>query len=496
MQFESGLPYKKIKQLADSDAIRTLSKGGARDVNGEWQYTLNFQVPDPKHPGATKQARITKMSGIKSRGRGARTRKSVIDNYLPEWRAKVLEDVESVLGTTLNPESSVRKCVESYIDRATIRKASPIRSSTASNYRQIAKRIFRFPLADMPLISLNQRLVQSMLDDLAVGDDNHDGLSRKSIKDTHALLSQVCAAVLGADKNPCKLSVDDGITGVVLPDGKPTKRTREGKLNILTEYGIGKALQALDDLDSNGEFNGMSLAARISFNVALRSEEVAALTWSDVDLVNGTVSITHVIERTDEPLKDEDGMYIRDKNGNIKTKHVEFDTRTHYANADRLTKSESSVRTLKLSDDVVQLLTKRKDQVARELRKLPREERRSIGELYVLGGVDGSFFSVGDLGKKWTKFSKQNQLNGICERPISYHNIRHSVGSQLARRVPIMSLSKWLGHSSVATTEKYYLQTDEDALSEVSTASEALNNIRPVEGVLPINGFDRTGTDG
>lgn len=501
MKFSSGLDYSKLKAIADADAVDSLSAGGVKAVTKStgtyWQYVLNYQVADPTSPTGKRQARVTHMSNLKASGRGSKTRKSMKDNYLPRWREQVIADVRSISGVRLDPEASVRECVESWIDQSEKRKSKPIRKSTAANYRQIAKRIFRYPLSRMRMIDINPNVIQSMLDDLAVTDEKKKkkGLGHKSIRDTHALLSQVCAAVLGKDNNPCKLADGDS-TGITLPDGQPTKRTRSGQLNILSEAGVAKALQVLDGLDSQAELDGtfdpVALAARITFNVALRSEEVAALQWKDVDLYNGQLNISHVIERTETPIMDENGVPVRDANGNIKTQYSEFDTRAVYSDASRFTKSAHSKRTLNLAPDVVAVLIRRKEQVARELREIPRIERRSIGDLYVLGGTDGDFFSVRTLCKRWKRIAESEGLYGQCGDACSFHNIRHTVGSQLAAKVMSMkALSQWMGHSSIRTTERYYVQVDADALSVVSDAAAELNSQRPVEGVTPFNEWDR-----
>ena len=130
-----------------------------------------------------------------------------------------------------------------------------------------------------------------------------------------------------------------------------------------------------------------------------------------------------------------------------------------------------------------------------------REERPSIGELYVLGGVDGSFLSPRALGKRWLKFATENRVWGINEEPCSIHNIRHSIGSALAKRENIQKVSAFMGHSSVATTEKYYVQMDEDSISDVGKVARDIISSRPSEDGTPFNEYDRytplgNGTDG
>lgn len=503
MKFESGLSYKQLKAIADADAIHTLSKGSVKQVGERFQFVLNYQVYDPKTEGKKRQCRVTKFVPVEDAhptGRGAKSINTVKKKLLPQWREQVIRDAESISGVSIDATNTTRKVIEDWIVQATRRKKKPIRESTASNYRQIAKRIFRYPLADMPLVNLNTKLVQSMLDDLAKDDEKHGrkGLSHKSLKDTHALLSLVCSDALGADKNPCK--------DVELPDGQPTKRTRSGRLNILTDAGIAKAMALLDDLekeaDAKREFDAMALGVRIVFSTAMRCEEVTALRWQDVDWLEGKLRITHVIERTEVPVLDDDGQYVRDANGNIRAKYVERDSVHQYANADRHTKTKKSRRNLPIDASILSLLEKRKNVVAKQIRSMPRDERPSIGDLYILGGIDGSFLSPRVLGKRWLKFATENDVHGINGEPCSIHGIRHTMGSALAKRENTQKVSAFMGHSSVRTTEKYYIQMDENAISDVGDVASSIISSRPIEGVTPIDEHDRythlklTGTDG
>ena len=73
-------------------------------------------------------------------------------------------------------------------------------------------------------------------------------------------------------------------------------------------------------------------------------------------------------------------------------------------------------------------------------------------EGYVFHKKRGVVFSENYISKK---FKQGCRLAGVSEK-IHFHSLRHSFASNLVQRgVPIYTLQKLLGHSSVTTTEIY-----------------------------------------
>ncbi len=70
----------------------------------------------------------------------------------------------------------------------------------------------------------------------------------------------------------------------------------------------------------------------------------------------------------------------------------------------------------------------------------------------------GDHYSENSLRRIWTGVRKAVGLNTAVQL---YDATRHSVASQLVNSgVPLLNVSKLLGHSSTKMTEKYYTHTD------------------------------------
>ena len=86
-------------------------------------------------------------------------------------------------------------------------------------------------------------------------------------------------------------------------------------------------------------------------------------------------------------------------------------------------------------------------------------------------GTDSVFLVEADITKH---FQKDCAHAGFCDvkgntpsnTKITFHSLRHSCASNLARFMPIKDLSVFLGHSSINTTAKYYLHASTERWSQ------------------------------
>ena len=85
--------------------------------------------------------------------------------------------------------------------------------------------------------------------------------------------------------------------------------------------------------------------------------------------------------------------------------------------------------------------------------------------------MDSVFLVIADITKH---FQKDCAHAGFCDvkgntpsdTKITFHSLRHSCATTLARFMPIKDLSVFLGHSSINTTAKYYLHESKDLWSD------------------------------
>jgi len=179
------------------------------------------------------------------------------------------------------------------------------------------------------------------------------------------------------------------------------------------------------------------VAIKIAIYLGVRLSEVMGLKWDNVDFEKRLI-------------------YIKEANvvdsGKVYTKCV---------------KTESSERKLYIPDALMEDLKKSKEKYNRR-KSNPHIVFEDSG--YVIFNDDGSAAHPGSVSKYFKKFLEKNSM-----KHIRFHDLRHSFASiAIAEKLPIYDISKALGHSSTATTEKIYVKQIRD------TNKEAINTIASV----------------
>lgn len=176
----------------------------------------------------------------------------------------------------------------------------------------------------------------------------------------------------------------------------------------------------------------------------MRRSEALGVKWSNIDFVNKTITVRHVV--TD--------IYL-----NGKCQHITKDK----------TKSKSSNRKLPLVPQFEAALTK--------LWQKQQQERELCGDSYNLEHLDYvNKNAVGELLKPGyisDHFSLILRKNGL--RKIRFHDLRHSCATLLyACGVDLKSIQEWLGHSTIGTTANIY--THFDYTQKIETANAIVGN--------------------
>lgn len=150
----------------------------------------------------------------------------------------------------------------------------------------------------------------------------------------------------------------------------------------------------------------LELPVTLALLLGLRRSEVLGLKWEAIDFDCHTVHISHTVNEI---------------TGSIVARDV--------------TKRKSSHRTLPLSPAVEQLLM---------------SCRRESG--YVCLNAHNELLKPSRLTSKFKALLRENNL-----REIRYHDLRHTCAALLiAARMPLIDVSRWLGHSSIAITADLY----------------------------------------
>lgn len=231
-------------------------------------------------------------------------------------------------------------------------------------------------------------------------------LSNKSIQNYHRLLSSIFSTavmwqVIGS--NPA-LRV------------QPPK-VKKVKVNSLEEEDTLKMLDALKD-----EPLQFQTAIIISVYCGTRRGELVGLKWSDIDFENETLSICRSVQ------------YIKKRGGIIVDE----------------TKNESSVRVIKITDEVIQTLRRYKAEQS-ELRLLLGNYWND--EDWIFTRDDGTVKNPNDITIAFKKFVRRI---GLPEE-THLHSLRHTNASLLiALNTNLQTVANRLGHSDTTTTARIY----------------------------------------
>ena len=272
-----------------------------------------------------------------------------------------------------------------------------IEETTAYGYRGMIENYLKPQLGEIRLQKLTARDIQQYYTWLM----SEKELSPNTVIKHHNLLTNTLNAAERQEyitKNPMR---------AVSP---PKKRQREAKfytpeqLGILLDKAVGTRLE---------------LPVFICAYLGLRRGELCGLRWSDVDLEHQTITIENT--RTQAGKKE----------------------------IEKGTKTASSTRTFYLPDTLCDML-----KAAKEHQQACRAEyKNAYGDNdYVVVMEDGKPFRPNYLSELFSKFLADNDLPKIV-----LHELRHTFASLSNQAdIPAYNISKALGHSTPATTQKIY----------------------------------------
>ncbi len=247
-------------------------------------------------------------------------------------------------------------------------------------------------------------------------------IKASTVKRYHALISSICTFAVYQNiimVNPC--------TRVKPP------RVCKKEAEYLDEEETNKLLNALQTTAEP-----FRTAVQLLLFTGMRRGELCGLEWQDVDFDNGILRVCRTLLYTSET-----GVFE--------------DTPKNY----------SSVRSIRISEYVVELL--------RQYKKWQEEQSKRLGTKW----IGSTKIFTNEFGAplhpstmtRW--FANFNEKNGLKKIPL--HSLRHTSATLLIMSgVPVNVVSKRLGHNDTSTTMSIYTHVlrSADAL-----AAEALDNV-------------------
>jgi len=293
-----------------------------------------------------------------------------------------------------------------------------IASTTYRRYRGLAVRNIVPALGNMQLNKISKREIATLMSSMAA-----NKIGARSQNQALALISKCM-----------KSAVDSGL--ILANPAQGLAKSPEQKAQI-TPLNENQVLALLDK--HQGTFMGARL--HIAF-CGLRQGEALGLQWNDIDFEEGTMKVHQQSQEVDGVRK-----FVK-------------------------LKTESSVRTVILSDTAIEALKYHKVLIARM--RLSAGAKWTDKDL-VFPNREGSFQQPKLDYQRW-----QEALDTCGIQRRSLHNARHTAGTLLyANDVGIETIRRVLGHSSVGLTSRTYVHNSEKPLRR---AAESMNNIYKKNG--------------
>ena len=297
------------------------------------------------------------------------------------------------------PIGEERATVGQFLDRWLQESArATLRPRVFTSYRQIVEGHLTPSLGRTRLLRLTPNAIQAYMNRKIA-----DGLSPYTVRNHHSILRR---ALRDAERwGLVPRNVARLVSPPRIPHAEVEPLTPEQARRFLTAV-KGDRLEAL---------------YHAALALGLRQGEALGLSWADVDLDAGTVTVRASLQRYD-------GTYRRDE-----------------------VKTPRSRRTIGLPEPLPGQL--------RMHRTRQLEERLQIGPGWIGNAWDLVFTSEAGEPLYGTKVTRdyQEQLLAAGLPPQRFHDLRHAAASfMLAQGVPLADAQRVLGHSTVAVTADVY----------------------------------------
>lgn len=292
------------------------------------------------------------------------------------------------------PDASKANVAE-YLD-AYLEGLLDVGGKTAERYRELAKNQITPFLGGTKLTALKAEQIgqwhKALID---------KGLAPRTVKHAHRLLSQMLKRAVGDKKlasNVCALR-------------KPPT-VKRAKIEVLEPDQIPLLLEGLGD-------HWLAPITSLALATGMRRGELLALEWASVDLDGGIVTVERSIEETRAA-----GLKIK------------------------ATKTEAGVRKITIPPATVTMLRAHR---AEQLRL-----RLALGQggqpVLVFATIEGEMMSPDDVSRAWRRILAARGLP-----KVTFHALRHTHASiLLASGLPVLTVSKRLGHSKASMTLDVY----------------------------------------
>lgn len=298
---------------------------------------------------------------------------------------------------------------EFFINDGTLKDSTKARYIAAWN-----RKVKNLELYHMPLDTVTAKMIQTAYNDLA-----SSGTPISEIKTIHKLMRKFYRYIdfegLGRD-----------MTGSLMLPKEKANAAGEG-ISVWTDEEIRTILNSFDKADNRFRHRFLIVLA---YYTGCRKSELLALTYDDI--TEDGVRITKTLAEVSDGIE----------NGKMKT---------HLAVTDPKTKK--SVRTIPVDPVVLKEL-----ELHRKWHKA-EQMKNSYRSNYIFTTDSGQFYNSKNLDVALSRYYEK-----IGVEPKTMHTYRHTFASNLCRfGVPIQTACVLLGHDSIETTQRFYVNVAEES---------------------------------
>lgn len=308
-------------------------------------------------------------------------------------------------------------------------KANHVRYSTATDYEDRLRR-WVFPyMGRLKLSAIEARTVESWMAELA-----KKNYSTKTINGARTVLNGVLkhAYVTGQlSRNPVAAT-------------SPFRANRDEKTQVKQPWTKEEALQALDAAHGTD----FDLFINIALTLGLRRGEMLGLTWDDINLTDGEISIRRTMK--------EERRFTASGRANVTL-------------VTDKTKTRASERTLKIGLTVLSAIQRHKDNVSAWKQRAGTDWPETN---WVFVSQNGKPLFPSNVNHRFVKFCRHKGL-----RLIRIHDMRHTAAILgLEANVRLEAVSQALGHTRIDVTKSIYAPYVQILADEFTTAlDDSLN---------------------
>lgn len=314
-----------------------------------------------------------------------------------------------------------------------------IERSTAAEYRRLAKNYINPYLGSVKVTNLTRAMVDEWSIELKTK------FSATTVKKALILLKSVMEYASSGDEplithNPIKTK--HGNKGK-----KREKNPAKSRANTLDEFNRAKLRQYISLNPTSKQNVAYSLALRCG----LRCGEICGLQWKNVNLKAKTIYIEQAIGHDPDHAEGEAATYLKGP------------------------KSDKGYRTITLPDDVAHALSERSKAIKTEC--MAAGIGGDISELYVCGEINGKPLHNHWISVSWHQLAIDIDLMGTNGKRPTLHDLRHTFATVKAHQgMTPYALTEIMGHSSIKTTERYYIGANDEAVRREMERTEAQEN--------------------